>query len=258
VDNLPNTRTIYVNAASGNDTTGDGSAAKPYKTSTKALAAANASIASNITIRLAAGTYLEHIQIYDKRVTITGASTDPSQTVIKDPDGSLWYVVRVYGNTSHLYLQNVTVEGTAGTPAAAVIALVLAADAGAIYLTNCNIKSTAASASGTGATRGTSSETGACITMSEVRFKAGIYTSLLYATRGTICANGPNYSEAVTVVYKAYALYNGDIGCYNTWTDEGQCTGSLYNASTNSRIAGIANMGAATAAGITSSGGMAN
>ncbi|MEO6834752.1 MAG: DUF1565 domain-containing protein [Candidatus Tumulicola sp.] len=49
--------TINVNPATGSDSTGNGTATKPYKTLTKAVAVVKASLTPNLTIQLATGAY---------------------------------------------------------------------------------------------------------------------------------------------------------------------------------------------------------
>jgi hypothetical protein len=56
--------TIYVNASTGNDATGNGSVGSPYQTITKALSTLKQTINHNITVNVAVGAYNENVQIY--------------------------------------------------------------------------------------------------------------------------------------------------------------------------------------------------
>ena len=70
-------RVVYVNAATGNDETGDGTTSKPFATITKALdSLPKATGKYNATINIAAGTYNENVIIagFAGAVRLTGTS----------------------------------------------------------------------------------------------------------------------------------------------------------------------------------------
>ncbi len=56
--------TLYVSANTGSDTTGDGSAAKPYKTIQFAINTLNKQLVSDVSIQVADGAYAENVIIY--------------------------------------------------------------------------------------------------------------------------------------------------------------------------------------------------
>jgi hypothetical protein len=102
---------VYVNAATGNNTTGNGSAASPFKTITKAL---SVSSAAGDSIKVAPGTYntaigeIFPIEMPTDRKLI---GTAGANTTIIDASGSKQRVFNCVGHSSATIIQGFTITG---------------------------------------------------------------------------------------------------------------------------------------------------
>lgn len=121
------TRTIYVNASTGNDTTGVGSASAPYATITKALAMAPKNLnGKTCTIQIAPGTYNENVVVagsrngivtfasnaFNSAVTIQGITVENCGALeIKDMALYMLGTILVRRNSSLISTANIIHQG---------------------------------------------------------------------------------------------------------------------------------------------------
>jgi len=109
---------IYVDAATGSDTTGNGTAAAPYATITKAYEQVPYFIKHAVQIHIAAGTYTDFPNEIDNYFSDAGQLVFDGVPGLSDDEGTLTAntVTDVGGGTWDLVAQDINVSGAAWTP----------------------------------------------------------------------------------------------------------------------------------------------